>query len=76
MQTGTVSFVGDAPGSRVERVAIPGACGECGAEALSRYPVLSEGGWYMVVKCGDCLASTLREPWRLYGHVRRGEDLA
>lgn len=38
-----------------ERVPTAGACPECGAERLARYPVLSEGGWWDVVKCQECL---------------------
>jgi hypothetical protein len=45
-----------------EREPIAGNCDECSAAELMRYPVLSEGGWYMVVmslslqtRCEDCL---------------------
>lgn len=51
------------------REPVDGACAECGAEALARYPVLSEGGWYMVVKCQQCLHSASREKWTRLGHV-------
>ena len=34
-----------------------------------RYPVLSEGGWFMVVKCQSCLHSQQREKWTRLGHV-------
>ena len=47
----------------VERELVPGACPECGAEALRRYPVVSEGGWLQVTKCQACLCSVEREPW-------------
>jgi len=50
------------PRVSVDREAIDGACPECGAHELKRYPVLSEGGWWMVVKCQACLASAQREP--------------
>jgi hypothetical protein len=53
----------------------PGVCGECGAGALKRYPVLSEGGWFMVVKCQACLASASREAWRPLGYVDRDVEL-
>lgn len=46
----------------VERKAVDGACAECGAEELRRYPVLSEGGWHEVVKCQRCLHSESRVP--------------
>jgi len=51
------------------REAIPGACDACGAEALMRYPVLSEGGWYQAVKCQQCLHSQHREKWTRLGYV-------
>ena len=52
-----------------EREAVAGACDECGAEALMRYPVLSEGGWFMAVKCQECLHSQSREKWHRLGYV-------
>ncbi|SAK87553.1 hypothetical protein AWB80_06062 [Caballeronia pedi] len=45
----------------LEREAVNGACPECGALALRRYPVHSEGGWFDVVKCQACLHSVRRE---------------
>ena len=44
-----------------------GACPECGAEALARYRVMSEGGWWLVIKCGQCLHSVSREPGPMLG---------
>ena len=52
------------------RESVEGTCAECGAANLARYPLLSEGGWFMVVKCQSCLASQSREPWHRLGHVR------
>jgi allophanate hydrolase subunit 1 len=49
------------------RTPVPGACPECGAQQLSRYRVMSEGGWWLVVKCGSCLHSVSREPGPLLG---------
>jgi len=49
------------------RTAVPGHCPECAAEALERYRVMSEGGWWLVVKCGRCLYSVSREPGPLLG---------
>lgn len=46
----------------VERTPVEGECSACGAAALMRYPVLSEGGWFDVVKCQRCLHSESREP--------------
>ena len=57
-----------------QREAVAGACRECGAERLARYPVLSEGGWFMVVKCQACLASMSREKWRRLGHITLATD--
>jgi hypothetical protein len=51
----------------VERTPVPGACGECGAEALAEYRVLSDGGWFDVRKCQRCLASASREPALPFG---------
>jgi len=36
--------------------------------------VLSEGGWFLVTKCQDCLHSVNREPWALLGHVKLRTD--
>jgi endogenous inhibitor of DNA gyrase (YacG/DUF329 family) len=46
---------------------VPGACPECGAESLARYRVMSEGGWWLVVKCAQCLHSVSREPGPMLG---------
>lgn len=51
------------------RETVSGACGACGATALARYPVLSEGGWYLATKCQVCLHSEQREKWTRLGHV-------
>jgi len=59
----------------VERESVPGRCPECGAEALRRYPVVSEGGWFVVVKCQECLASASRERGPRLGPVRLLEDM-
>ncbi|MGE0487032.1 MAG: hypothetical protein AB7Q81_22970 [Gammaproteobacteria bacterium] len=56
------------------REPVAGRCAECGAEHLARYPVLSEGGWFMAVKCQDCLASQSREKWHRLGHVVLATD--
>jgi len=58
----------------VERESVSGACPECGAEDLKKYPVLALGGWFMVVKCQTCLASVSREPWHRLGWVELDED--
>ena len=57
------------PAPQQVREPVAGACAECGAEQLMSYPVLSEGGWFMVVKCQRCLHSMRREKWRRLGFV-------
>tara|TARA_R110002096_G_scaffold99108_7_gene219804 strand:- start:4006 stop:4233 length:228 start_codon:yes stop_codon:yes gene_type:complete len=57
------------PTPRQAREPVAGACAQCGAEDLMRYPVLSEGGWYIAVKCQQCLHSHSREKWTRLGHV-------
>ena len=44
-----------------------------------RYPVLSEGGWFIVVKHQPSLRSVSRERWDLFGPIRltsHGLDLS
>ncbi|HMR69486.1 MAG TPA: hypothetical protein PKA84_04555 [Rubrivivax sp.] len=55
------------PTVHAARVNEPGPCPECGAEVLSAYRVMSEGGWWHVVKCGQCLSSVRREPAPMFG---------
>ena len=40
------------------------------ADDFRRYPVLSEGGWHMVVKHQPTLVSVHREPWDLLGPIK------
>lgn len=44
-----------------ERIPAEGICPECRQSDLRRYRVLSEGGWWDVVKCQACLYSLSRE---------------
>jgi predicted RNA-binding Zn-ribbon protein involved in translation (DUF1610 family) len=60
-----------APGIDAAREVIAGSCPECGEEALARYQVLSEGGWFLVEKCRACLHSLRRKPWHTLGYVTR-----
>lgn len=53
----------------VEKQAIDGSCPACGATELFRYPALSEGGWWDVVKCANCLHSVERERGGLFGSM-------
>ncbi len=58
------------------RTPVDGACPECGAAELQSYRVLSEGGWWNVVKCQACLASVERKPGPLLGAITPlGADL-
>ncbi len=58
----------------VERVAVDGQCPRCAASTLQAYPVLSEGGWFDVVKCASCLASIERTPGPTLGAVQLLSD--
>lgn len=40
------------------------------AADLRRYPVLTEGGWHMVIKNPTTLRTIHREPWDLLGPIR------
>jgi transposase-like protein len=57
-----------------EKTPVEGACPACGAHALRAYPVNSEGGWFQVVKCQDCLHSVSREHWALLGPLAMLSD--
>jgi hypothetical protein len=61
----------------VEREPVEGTCPECGADGLRRYPVLSENGWEIAVKCQTCLCSVERTKWNRLGPiVPLGESVA
>jgi hypothetical protein len=67
--------VGDSENGTEESAVVPreeieGVCPRCASSALRAYPVLSEGGWFQVVKCQHCLYSVSREPWHLLGPVQ------
>lgn len=53
----------------LERESVVGICTACGAEALAAYPVCTEGGWFDVVKCQDCLHSVSRKRGPLLGPI-------
>lgn len=64
------------PTVAVERTAVDGTCPECGADRLQAYPVLSDGGWFDVVKCQGCLATVEKTPGKRLGSVRLdGEEM-
>jgi hypothetical protein len=54
----------------VPREDVEGECPECGEAVLQAYPVLSEGGWWNVTKCQNCLCSVKREPGPLLGGIQ------
>lgn len=53
----------------LDRAQVQGVCPQCGAEALAAYPVCTEGGWFDVVKCQECLHSVSRERGPLLGPI-------
>lgn len=46
----------------VTREPVDGSCPDCESGDLATYRVLSEGGWWTVVKCQNCLTSLSRVP--------------
>ncbi len=60
-----------AKGRSVEFSPFAGCCPHCTGEALARYVVLSEGGWFHVLKCRSCLTSLERVPAGLHGPLAR-----
>ncbi len=44
------------------------------AADFRRYPVLSEGGWFLAVKHQKTLVSVAREPWQLLGPITLTSD--
>ena len=57
----------ESPTVAVTPTTVAGNCSECGAAKLAAYRVLSEGGWWDVVKCRECLASVERRRGPLLG---------
>lgn len=53
----------------MEREDVSGNCLACGAVALAKYPVCTEGGWFNVVKCQECLHTVSRERGPLLGPI-------
>jgi len=62
-----------AKGVAVERRFEQGCCPACGGTSLARYEVLSEGGWFRVLKCQTCLGSLERTPWTRLGYIDRSD---
>ncbi|GGA64652.1 hypothetical protein GCM10011490_14090 [Pseudoclavibacter endophyticus] len=46
----------------VTRDPVEATCDACASTSIRAYRVLSEGGWWYVVKCQDCLHSLRRTP--------------
>lgn len=59
----------------VERKQVDATCDQCGSTDVREYPVLSEGGWWNVRKCQDCLHSLSREPGPYFGNMTLHTDL-
>jgi hypothetical protein len=57
------------PTLSVQRAPVDGNCPQCGTSALQAYPLLSEGGWFDVVKCAHCLHSVARNPGPKLGPI-------
>ncbi len=62
------------PTLSVDRVIVDGDCPACGATELRAYRVLSEGGWFDVVKCAACLHSVSRTPGPKLGPIELLSD--
>ena len=62
------------PVSVAIREPVEGECPECGHAHLQRYPILSDGGWYMATKCQECLFSVERIQWNRLGYIVLPED--
>lgn len=76
---GLVANPAGRPMPRVERLSfererVDGTCPSCGADDLATYPVNSEGGWFIAVKCQQCLYSLERTPWYRLGPIRLLSD--
>jgi hypothetical protein len=61
-------------GEMPDREQVSGPCPSCKTESLRRYPVLTSAGWFLSVKCTQCLHTIDRRPWRRLGWVSLGED--
>ena len=55
------------PTVEVPRTPVAGRCLACDAQELAAYRVMSEGGWWNVVKCQRCLVALTRERGPLLG---------
>ena len=53
----------------VKKENVASQCPQCKSTNIKKYPVLSNSGWYQVVKCQDCLYSLEREKGLRYGSI-------
>jgi hypothetical protein len=44
-----------------KREKVAQVCPECGSHDVASYRVITDGGWWDVVKCQDCLCSLERQ---------------
>ena len=66
----------DQPTLVTQRNPVEGTCEGCGAASLASYPVVSDGGWWNVVKCTACLRSASRKRGpRLGVYTPQGVDI-
>jgi transposase-like protein len=65
----------DHPRLFVTKEDVQGECPSCGSQNLKRYPVLSEGGWWITTKCQQCLFPVQRERGPRLGSIELLTDL-
>jgi hypothetical protein len=49
------------------REPVAAVCSHCQSTDIRRYPVTSEGGWFLTTRCQECLAEVDRERWTMFG---------
>lgn len=52
-----------------EREPVEGLCAHCHSDNIRRYPVMSEGGWFLTTRCQECLTEVDREQWKMFGPI-------
>jgi transposase-like protein len=53
---------------------VSGDCPACAKSNIKKYPVLSDQGWFLVIKCQNCLFSLSREKWNRLGYISLETD--
>jgi vanillate/4-hydroxybenzoate decarboxylase subunit D len=51
------------------REPVDGVCPQCQGTDVRRYPVTSEGGWFLTTRCQECLTQVVRERWNMFGPI-------